>query len=649
MSKRECSRGPVPVVSMHPVSVRVLLCLLCRLHSGSALHVLTPLHLHAAEGSIRLRQRSALVLAPCGGSEAQSTGAPAEGPCSPGRLPLTGLLLGAAAVVSSAASISVGEGAAIRIMPGPQAFHCAGGSGAAVPSPQQGAREATAMGVSLLAGERLLLHGVLGLAAAPSDCLPAPLRKTPLLLFGGREVSLRGEQQLDRLVLLSQGSATLAGTCTVGPPHRCNSKPTPLSPSDSFGRRGTMQHSTVCRALEEYAGAHVAPQLEAAAETERLFLPNQTEGRRPEEGEPLFPGEAYSGSGSTESGGPTAPVSGEPDSSSFQLCDGTRCLADWTEPKQDSAAGEEGLIKSALQALRRFSAGRSPKDISGEIHPPEAVWQLQERYLSPTKEERLRGMASGLGTASVQQSNPLELSRRVVAAEALGAPFPGDDLRWKKWTGWRGLAPFLGQFVPGTLLTPSGPSASERHRRSSAIASPVQEEVAGWNQPLGRESSLHSAPQGIAPGGHFNELSPFSGAVAPSSLVLGPSAASFSSETGGTSEAPAVPERGSATAAPQLGEGHEAPVMKRATVAAHFGGIGALFQGGAIPWDHLDAAIFAREGLVVDSGASLIGGALLLCGGRGNTELQGTVDASRRGCQPAHGETLRLRNNVYAM
>ncbi|CDJ33897.1 uncharacterized protein EMH_0086220 [Eimeria mitis] len=64
---------------------------------------------------------------------------------------------------------------------------------------------------------------------------------------------------------------------------------------------------------------------------------------------------------------------------------------------------------------------------------------------------------------------------------------------------------------------------------------------------------------------------------------------------------------------------------------------GAILYGGAAPWSYVDAAVFAGESLLVESGASLVGGGLLLCGGGGNTELRGTVDASRRGCQPLHG------------
>lgn len=177
-------------------------------------------------------------------------------------------------MLSSAASISLGKEASIRIVPALRNFRCSREPNDASSLPQPGTSDGFALGTAVLAGERLLLHGVLGLTAAPSDCLPAPPKKTPVLLFGAREVSLRGTQELDRIVVLSQGTATLAGTCTAGPPHRCSTELTPLFFGDSKNAGSPLEHNALCSSLEAFASARVASQLQETTEAGELQVPS---------------------------------------------------------------------------------------------------------------------------------------------------------------------------------------------------------------------------------------------------------------------------------------------------------------------------------------------------------------------------------------
>lgn len=614
------------------------------------MHVLAPLHLHAAEGSIRLRQRSALVLAPCGGRESDELQAPSGDACELDRLPRAGRALGASVVVSSAASVSVGEGAAIRFMPGIRSSRCGAEQGAALPPSEQGASEDTALGIGLLAGERLLLHGVLTLDAAPSDCFPAFIRKTPLLLYGGREVSVRGEQQLDRLIILSQGTATLAGECTVGGPHRCSAERMPLTMRGLSDSRGPRKRSTVCSALEAYAAAHVAPQLQAAADADEPLLMPIRGGLQSEGGAAASSptGDASTLDG-TASGGLRAPPNGAGagDSSSTRLpFEGASSSEGAAQIQTEVTPREEGWIVRALRVFRAI-VSEDQRQNARARQPPVAPEQPQAMPLLPVR-KLLPGEVSasfrlrrcGEPSSSEEEGVPLDIPGRVDALEALGAPRTVMDLRRKHRRPWGGSPPLFG-LGPGALSPFWGPPASyllsRRFRPASASPSPGKTDVE-FNAP----SPAQGPPQQVLWGAASSGLVPVWTADDPFSLALSHFTAKETPPFKDMEQASFAPPhhlQGFLPAAAPPAEGL-GPVYGagRGAATSEVGTGWPLLQLTASLWRDMDAAVFASDGFVLERGSSLIGGAVLLCGGKGKAVLQGTVDASRRGCQPTHGE-----------
>lgn len=595
--------------------------LLCRAamfaKSGSALHVLKPLHLHAAEGGIRLRQQSALVLAPCGPgeSEGSSRGPPGSPPepalCPLDRLSSTGLLIGASIVISSAASISVGEGASIRFLQGPRSFGCrregASSGSSARNSPQShGTPEGPLLGVGLLAGERLLLHGNLGIEGEPSDCLPAPFRQTPLLLFGGREVSVRGEQQLDRLVILSQGTVNLAGTSTVGPPHRCTSKPTQVIPKWEFKgatRREprSLKSSGVCSALEIFASACVAPQLQASRETQETSSEVFARDLGSRSTRPFSTKEEDRGSKPLSAG----TLSGAERDSGMQGSDEGPSQSETrlTLTEETHATADKGrLARRAVGAFRWIISGISSRIKSvpfAALAEPVRYQEVSSSFANSTKQTapsrsfRLRRANKILG----DREPAVDALGRVEARDTFEAPRPLVKIGGRK--GCKACGPPLswGPFVPG----PIGPL---RSIFDSFMPPPLPDASHDSDEGVNLESHSQDAYQRAL-------LTKDSGDP---HLLWGPW--TFPVGLEGKEEGfPASVEDGMALELTEL-----------------------LQEGGTPPWGHLDAAIFAKEGLVLESGASLVGGALLLCGGEGSTLVQGTIDASRRGCPPTHGE-----------
>ncbi|KAL8447484.1 hypothetical protein Emed_004367 [Eimeria media] len=608
---------------------------------GSALHVLTPLHLHAAEGSIRLRQRSALLLAPCGGSGGEKGEAQSEASCSLESLPQAGVQLRVSVVVSSAVSVSVGEEAAIRFTPRLTSFSRIDPADPSAPSSQQSSSEDFLLGVGLLAGERLLLHGVLGLVNAPSDCLPAPLRKTPLLLYGGTEVSVRGEQQLDRLIILSQGKVTLAGRCTVGAPHSCSATRTPLLPTTPGSAEDPMKHSAVCRDLEEFGTSHVAEQLRAAAETEGQSL-DATSNSRPFKTEGNF----------------TAPDDqSETLATELQKQDAGKNHTLSVSRFTDEVTGEkkakgEGWLTWLFRRLQHFIG-----DSSQNADPPASYLSaldglLQVRYPFSLKSLQLQGELSDLSLSSghergkateVEDEVSVTPPYRFDAAHLL----TGDLLR-KKWKTRESLVPLVNPFVLTAASTQRGPLFAELMQK----------------QLLTSFASIPSPRKEI----RMNEFSLHWDILAKGEAPHEPSDTGLKKASTSLDEPDANTLRSSAAeAATHLSVGEK---REREPLLNHGGGSGPLdgltgagndylaaqnetAKGAADPqgaasssWASLDAAVFASEGVILESGASLKGGTLLLCGGRGTVLLQGTVDASGRGCQPTQGPGAGSRGHA---
>ncbi|KAL8272881.1 hypothetical protein Esti_003190 [Eimeria stiedai] len=601
---------------------------------GSALHVLTPLHLHAAEGSIRLRQRSALVLAPYGSSGGGRSEAQSEASCSPERLPQAGLHLGVSVVVSSAVSVSVGEEAAIRFTPRLRSFSCKVPADPSATSSQQSSSEGSLLGVGLLAGERLLLHGVLGLVHAPSDCLPAPLRKTPLLLYGGNEVSVRGEQQLDRLVILSMGTVTLAGRCTVGAPHSCSATRTPLRQTIPGSAEEPMKHSAICRALEEYGNTHVAQQLQAAAEAEEQFL------------DPTLRSLEIEGS-STTRGDHAETLATElriKDVAESHAVPASRWTDEVTDEKE---AKEEGWLKWLLRRLQHFVRDSSQRTDSAASYLSALDGILQVRYPFSLKWLQLKGELGDLSVSPVLEGKATETdnavsvtqTRRFDAVETLkSAPLlTGDQLR-KKWKTRESLVPLVDPFVLRAASTQRGPFFAEplqKQQLTSFAALPFPKtEVRMMTFPTHWGTSAKGdAPQDRS--GMESRKTPCC-LRAPAAHSLRSRAAEAATdlslkEKDGVEFLP-IPGGGSVPVDGLVGAGDD-------HLGTHNGtGRGAADpQGATSPWASLDAAVFASNGLILESGASLKGGTMLLCGGRGTALLQGTVDASGRGCQPTQG------------
>lgn len=127
----------------------------------------------------------------------------------------------------------------------------------------------------------------------------------------------------------------------------------------------------------------------------------------------------------------------------------------------------------------------------------------------------------------------------------------------------------------------------------------------------------------------FAEAPPFPGALTSPSIHHAFDKGASLAETG----APATPASVGA-------EEEQASVIGGVALAASKETVGNQFRWGSVPWEHFDIAISAQKGFKLEAGASLMGGALLLCGGKGKIELHGVVDASRRGCPPALGEPL---------
>ncbi|XP_026190985.1 uncharacterized protein LOC34624194 [Cyclospora cayetanensis] len=605
---------------------------------GSALHVLAPLHLHAAEGSIRLRQRSALVLAPCGSNEAQPASSPLEGPCSSESLPLAGRLLGVAVVVSSVASVSVGEGAAIRIIPGPRDFLCGGETVPAIAVSQQRSLEATkASGIGLLAGERLMLHGNLVVAATPSDCLPVPVKQTTALLFGGREVSVRGEQQLDRLVLLSQGTVTLGGSCTVGAPNRCTARRTPLFRKPSNGT--AVNHSTVCTAVEEYTAAQVAPQLQAAAAADGVTSPPSLlhgyQGWRLQGADSYRDAERSSSGANSAEADVADPLGvGVSDSCSGRpLADSRMAFGCLGNTLPGFAPHEASWSDRLLRAVRQISpeGGHQGKARESRRHAKEEGLS-QERANSPPRGEQPHGDAAASGIASLEDGAPVGFPGKVMVVEALSPPVREVAKQRKKRGFWRGLAALLEP--EAAFSPPKAPSAEGIHRsslRSPASESEAATEGAEASASAGRDSPLKT-PQRSLEGMQSDEGASESSETSAFSSLRWPSQTPFAS----LEQEPFPLTSRVSPAAAALG-GEDAPRLNDGVAASATLADVELLQAGSVPWGHLDATIFARDGVVLEAGASLVGGALLVCGGHGNTQLQGTIDASRRGCQPVHG------------
>ncbi|KAL8445945.1 hypothetical protein Emag_004910 [Eimeria magna] len=605
----------------------------------SALHVLTPLHLHAAEGSIRLRQRSALVLAPCGGSGGEKAEAQSEAPCSLESLPQAGVQLRASVVVSSAISVSVGEEAAIRFTPRPRSFSCIDPADPLAASAQQSSSEESLLGVGLLAGERLLLHGVLGLFNAPSDCLPAPLRKTPLLLYGGTEVSVRGEQQLDRLIILSLGTVTFAGRCTVGAPHSCSATRTPLLQSTPGSAEGPMKHSAICRDLEEFGSSHVAEQLRAAAEAEEQSLDGTSKGRPFEaEGDPMAPND-QSETLATElqikdAGNHAAPVNRYTD-----------------EVTGEKNAKEESWLTWLPRRLQDFvrDSSRNADPTASYLSASDGL--LQVRYPFSLKSLQLKGALGDFNTFSRHvQEKAMEMEDefsfippyRLDAAHSLTR-----DLLRKKWKSREGLVPLVKPFVLRAASTPRGPIFAELVQKQAltsfaAIPSP-REEVKMITFPMhwdalakGEAPHERSGTASRKASVSLNEL------AARSSRTRAAGAATHLSLGDKREVEPISVHGGRSVPVDGLtGAGNDYLEAQNETARG-----AADPQGATSSWASLDAAVFASDGVILESGASLKGGNLLLCGGRGTVLLQGTVDASGRGCQPTQGPGAGSRGHA---
>ncbi|KAL8429120.1 hypothetical protein Efla_003173 [Eimeria flavescens] len=605
---------------------------------GSALHVLKPLHLHAAEGSIRLRQRSALVLAPCGSSGGEKTEVHLEASCHLKKLPQAGIALGASVVVSSALSISVGEGAAIRFTPMLRSFRCGESPEGAVTSSQQGMPEEAALGVGLLAGERLLLHGVLGLVAAPSDCLPAPVRTNPLLLFAGNEVSVRGEQQLDRLIVISQGTVSFSGKCVVGHPNRCSDQITPLVPAASSNNEAPMRHSAICRALEEYGNTRVAPQLDAVAEAKEQLLNTVVKSSQVEEEDTLLAWDKQNDARLTRQ------LVKEQAETHGAHHSGWASSEDAGE-----AEGREGWFKKLVRhfgssgnkpAPSGLPSGSTPLNVKQpvffeQLHLKGPIVNLSSSHLRqhtgaatdganvhvPVASHFVEDAVEALETAQVIAA----LLRKKPKSEGSLEPLAPFD-RKASFTQWGPTEPLQNSSSPdgGPSLLSEPEAGIERPSPQWDIPSQDLTDNGRWklrlrdllqswptpgSPPVRRRTKEPSVRQNSAGSNNGESLIAFGGDPAPAASVLPEANDSF-----------------------VVGNGNAR-------------GNGA-FQGETLQWDHLDAAIFASKGLLVDKGALLQGGALLLCGGRGNALLNGTVDVSQRGCQPTHGPGAGTRRTV---
>lgn len=612
---------------------------------GSALHVLSPLHIHAAEGSIRLRQRSALVLAPRGNSEEEQVAESARPFYSKSTPEARRLLLGASVLLSSAASVSVGEGASVRIIPGRRNFSCRGDKPPGSAQPQHGLLEASAEAVGLLASERLLLHGSLGLSAAPSDCLPAPLRKAPVLLYGGREVSLSGEQHLDRLILLSQGTVTLAGSCTVGEPHRCNVQRTPLMRTElNTVTKVPASYSSACRVLERYAGDHVAAQLQTAG-----GLGSSSPADSATQAFQLGEARTVERKGRTKSSSLQAEV--EPagtaeadvnlDCCTMQTPIASSRQTDCTAQDVPTKAEEQIVLTQRLiRAVREVAGGR--KDIKALKQDFFSEQGSLPRNELPLVVSRQLGERYFSSIPPLDQSVPVDPLGRVASSEVRGANSQQGNEERKAHFLLKGLS---------SLLKQEPTRASLEHAGSNAVlpAQPIspdvpRQELAGEPRATVHSSSseegrsVFGKPQGSSAREAAYEKVTSPGPLNIPSLVKGPTA-SFESVY---SESTELPGKDSSVTASVIAE--KPRDLEDTATAWSLEDAEALLLGGAVPWSYLDAAVFAGESLLLESGASLVGGALLLCGNRGNTELRGTVDASRRGCQPAHGKNVGQQN-----
>ncbi|KAL8431082.1 hypothetical protein ACSSS7_005487 [Eimeria intestinalis] len=609
---------------------------------GSALHVLTPLHLHAAEGSIRLRQRSALVLAPCGGSGGEKA-AQSEASCSPERLPQAGLHLGVSVVVSSAVSLSVGEEATVRFTTKLRSFSCVDPADPSAASAQQSSSEDSLLGVALLAGERLLLHGVLGLVNAPSDCLPAPLRKTPLLLYGGNEVSVRGEQQLDRLVILSRGTVTLAGRSTVGAPHSCTATRTPLSQATRGGVEDPMKHSAICKALEEYGNTRIAQHLQAAAEAEEQFLDVSLKSRSfGKGGNPVARDDQF------EKLAAELQIKGAGKNHAFSA-------GRWAdEVNGEKGAKEEGWLKWLLARFQHLVQKSSLNAHPTAPYISALDGLLQVRYPFSLKALQLKEEPSDLTISAgheERQAKKIEDGVSVTppyrpdAADTLKAAHlvTGDLLR-KKWKTRDKSLPLVEPVLLRAAPTHRGPLFAELLQKHQLRASPSSK-----TETRKMTSSMHRGI--LAKGDDPHNRSGTTSNVAPLSLDE-PAAVSLRSGAAEAATHLSLGEKDGVESFPIPGEGFVS--AERLTEAGdnHRGAQNETARGAAVPqgatspWASLDAAVFANNGLILEPGASLKGGALLLCGGRGTALLQGTVDASGRGCQPTQGRGAGSRGRA---
>lgn len=579
-------------------------------------------------------------------------------------------------VVSSAASLSVGEGAAVHIVPGGRTFHCGGRDpGAAGASQQHGVQETGPVAVGLLAGEQLLLHGTISLGAAPSDCLPAPLRKTPVLLFGGREVSLRGEQQLDRLILLSQGIVTLAGSCTVGGPHRCNAQPIPLIYGrPAAGSQASSPRSSICDTLEEYTKIHVAPHLQSVAEAASFAATQMTPERYPAAEEELlatsqpFPSSLITAPsairdlqvGATRS----LPSGTEGQASNTFQAFGRRCALSAFANKE--LAEETSLHETRFQRLIRCVRGLV---IDGEQTAlvGSDIPSLLSRRQEPSTDKRPAGVYEPLakGDSSFVGKRPLTSESphvdplgRVWELASMGLNEPRGTLR----RGRRLLEERLSQLLKPDISPDSLEQLPLEARPVPPYPSTVSREEAKTT-----EAAADEAARAVAAAA---EADLFSSQGTPVQQETKQSANCESAERAAPALAPLgipsflwrslsslVPlefERPTRSASGCSGGilavGEETATREyRPTNLSALSAVEAssLLHGGKAPWSYLDAAIFAGESLLVEPGASLVGGGLLLCGSRGNTQLRGVVDASRRGCQPLHGEAFGRSPDIY--